>query len=985
MIQFLENTVAAVQMLGSTPLNAFVTLLGGDDEYLVDANDNLVSFISVYGAMKHVGEAEREAIVDGFERSFSTLLKEPGHTIEVCWRGDPSASPLIVDEFVADLGEGAVKAGLEVPELLDGKRSILKDRVLFEHCIIAFWTKAKVLNTAERRSDALERNRRIGAQKVLHGLRPITGLRKLQIKHRAAADAFVEQCEKQGILARRISTKQGLCQAREMLYPNLTGSGWQPVYPGEGGWDTVEERADPDDASGHFPPRLAEQMTPIGAADINNYIVEIGGYIFSYLNMVYGSSHHADFSELVKIVNRTGNSIPWRILWRIEGGVKDRELDRVLASVLEKTNAINGLILENLKAAEEYHKKGIARVYFSASICTWAPADRRDQLDAQISQLQRAVGNWAGIQVAADTKDPLQGVYSSVPAMAEKTVLRKAKPRAADAFRFLPIMRPGSPWSRGSIMFHTPDGRPFYYEMGSSKQTAWFDIIIGQQGSGKSALVNGLNLAAALDFAREGSANELPQIGIIDIGYSSRGLIECIRDGLPENRKHEAKYIRWQNDNAHAVNVFDTPLGLREPLPVQLDFLKNFVCAVLGVFGSNGEDILRDIVSSVVEEAYRQTGDRVSQKTYEPGLVENVDKLLANIGKELPAKASWYEVVDVLFEEGFHYEALLAQRYAVPTLGELAEAAHSDRVRDGYENALIGQERAIDTFTRKLDRAVTNYKVLSKETQFEIRDTSVVSLDLSEVTAGSGELRKQRIEVMYLAARQLIGGEYYLVEEDFSTVDERYRRFHQERIRKLGRKKKRLVYDEFHLTEGAQAVQQQLENDVRVGRKYDVQVALVSQLITDFSDDLLSLARSFFVCSSGGDKGLEAIRATLNLAEAAATIIRTRLNGPSRTEGAPFYGIFNTSDGRFEHLLVHSMSSQELWAMTTKRKDVEFKRELERKVGRRRAWSLLCHHFPGGSAQERLETVTARLAARNATEDPVDALIREILEFGHEV
>ncbi|MBL4788100.1 MAG: hypothetical protein JKY60_03300 [Kordiimonadaceae bacterium] len=983
MIAGIERLFTSIQMLGKVPMDSFIDILGGTDEYLVSKSDDLVSYIAVSGSTKIVGDKEREEIVKGFDLSFASMLKETGHVFEFSWKTDPMASPLVVDEYISEMEDGANKAGLNIPQIFAGKRKILTERVTYEETAIALWTKSTILSPAEKRADTMVRAKNTGGATIGTAQPPLEGLQKLVIKHKASTASVIEKLRQAGIACRQISTKVGCRHARNYIYPSLTGSQWAPVYAGEDNFERVEERAPDGDWSGLFPPALVEQMLLHGSTDISSYSVRIGDQIFGYVNMISGASADQDFSHLVDLVNRSGSRIPWRVLWRVEGGVKDREWQRVAASVLLPTNTKNKSILGQLDRAAAWEQANLTRVYLSASFATWAPANKPAELDQRLSQLTRAIGNWAGIQVSSDTRDPLEGVFASVPGICANTVAIRAKPRLTSAFRNLPIMRPGGPWERGSVMFHTPDGKPFFYEMGSKKQTAWFDIIVGQQGSGKSALVNSLNLGAALDFAREGAANELPRIGIIDIGYSSRGLIEGIKDGLPAARKHEALYIRWQNKKEHAVNVFDTPLGLRYPLQVHMDFLKEFVNSVLGLEHIKGSDLLKDIAASAVEEAFRVSATLATQHKYEPQLDPLVDAAIESAEISLPDTPLWWEIVDFLSAKGLMHEAMLAQRYAVPRLSSLASAVTEDRVRDVFKNSNIGDERALDVFSRKIDRAMSNFEVLCHETKFDLAGASIVSLDLSEVTAGAGELGKRKVEVMYLAARHLVGGEYYLVEEDFSDVDEVYRDHHVQRIRKLAKQRKRLVYDEFHMTEGSTAVQLQLERDVRIGRKYDVQITLVSQLITDFSDTLLSLARSFFICSSGGDIGLSAIRDCLKISDTAAEVIRTRLRGPTQSEGAPFYGIFDTDEGRFEHHLVNTLAAEELWLCTTKRKDVELKRALERKLGQSSAWKVLCNQFPGGSAQHRLELITADLARRNIDTDPTDYLVDELAGVAH--
>lgn len=70
---------------------------------------------------------------------------------------------------------------------------------------------------------------------------------------------------------------------------------------------------------------------------------------------------------------------------------------------------------------------------------------------------------------------------------------------------------------------------------------------------------NNLGLVLSSGFRR------LPFIRIIDIGPSSEGLIDLLREGLPPDRRHEAQFHALVNDAGWAVNPLDTQLGWRRP------------------------------------------------------------------------------------------------------------------------------------------------------------------------------------------------------------------------------------------------------------------------------------------------------------------------------------------------------------------------------------------------------------------------------------
>lgn len=69
----------------------------------------------------------------------------------------------------------------------------------------------------------------------------------------------------------------------------------------------------------------------------------------------------------------------------------------------------------------------------------------------------------------------------------------------------------------------------------------------------------------------------LPYIGITDIGISSSGFCDLVRDNLPPRLHHLVVYKRLQNARKDCINPLDTPLGQRYPLPKDREFNKNFL------------------------------------------------------------------------------------------------------------------------------------------------------------------------------------------------------------------------------------------------------------------------------------------------------------------------------------------------------------------------------------------------------------------------
>ena len=137
---------------------------------------------------------------------------------------------------------------------------------------------------------------------------------------------------------------------------------------------------------------------------------------------------------------------------------------------------------------------------------------------------------------------------SSTPGLHNESTAPTAHPPIADALMLAPLGRPASPWKEGSVVLRSLDGKLSPYQPGSAQQNTWIDLVFSGPGGGKSVLMNAFNLACVLS-PQMGVNSQLPLISIIDIGFSSKGLIDMLRDALPEDRRDEA--VDRHEDSRH--------------------------------------------------------------------------------------------------------------------------------------------------------------------------------------------------------------------------------------------------------------------------------------------------------------------------------------------------------------------------------------------------------------------------------------------------
>jgi intracellular multiplication protein IcmB len=528
------------------------------------------------------------------------------------------------------------------------------------------------------------------------------------------------------------------------------------------------------------------------------------------------------------------------------------------------------------------------------------------------------------------------------------------------------------------------------YQSGSSLTSLWFDLIFAQPGAGKSVLMNALNLGTVLSA---GTAR-LPYVSILDIGPSSAGLISLIRDALPLERRHEALHFKLRMTPHYAVNPFDTQLGCRYPLPEERAYLTELITLLCTPPGqAEAYDGMTQLVGLCIDEMYRWRDDSGANTEPRPYLLRiegEVDKALAQYDIHLPSDPYWWDVVDALFERGAIHEAMMAQRHAAPTLVDAVTAARRPQIRALLEETQIGAsaETVIHAFERMIASAVREFPILASVTRFDIGGARVVAVDLQDVAPQGDAIADRQTAIMYMLARHAMVRSWWLGTDMLRSVPEKYRTYHEARIRDIRETPKRICFDEFHRTSKTNAVRAQVIRDVREGRKWGVQIVLASQLLDDFSKDMVDLATGVWICGTAvSDRAISDTAERFGLSDTAKWVMRYRLTGP-RPSGAPVLLLLSTNEGRYEQHLVNTLGPIELWALSTSVEDVTLRSTLYTSLGAPTGRGILAKFFPGGSARQEVRRRVITRTEKGEIESGATAIViqelaQELINFAH--
>ena len=953
-----------------------------DRETMTTNNGGLTSVIRLSGSMGMFSKDDLADMADRLRVGLSSFLDVPGHAVQFFFSQDPAAGRASVQSETERSGRIADSLGIDVRDVLEARRDHLSGFVVEERCLIVVHTAPAVMDRESLRRGVEERGRKLkGAPASASGQMPDRVIEAVWKKHRALVESFASELRKQNYLASLLDVKEALQEIRAVIRPETsqTARMWAPRMPH---WFSREATCPavmmPDspqemsgaDCSNLLAPDFAWQLCDANAEEVEPSIVRIGDMLLSGFDVTLFQERLTPFDVMVDRLAQSARRFPWRAMVLLEpGGVQAMRLKEQFSRIFAWASTSNRRIMAAMNELREIDGQSDTVVRLRLSFAVWGPVGAIGPFRDTVAGLRSVVQQWGNCHVDALTGDPLATVMSSVPAISTRSTAPVVAAPLGAGLMVSPLSRQASPWASGAMLFRTEDGKLWPYQPGSSRQITWNDLYVGTPGSGKSVMMNALNLGLVLGQTGTG---RLPKIGIIDIGMTSSGLIDLIQGALPAGRRSEVVFRRLRNDAANAINPMDTQLGMRVPLASERQFLINFFSVVLSEQEGGGivppQGPMMGLVSAAIDAVYRRKADRGSPNIYAEDLDLRVDRVLREEGfaGQREKHTTWWEVVDFLMLKGHPVEAGQAQRFAVPLVSDLNSVTNDANIASLYQSARDNRssQELIESFNRTVSEIVRDFPLLSKPTRFSLSGASIVSLDLQDVTSrGAGGERQTAM--MYMLARQLLTRDFFFDEQEFANaVHDRvlpklYENHHRSQARAMRAIQKRVCIDEWHRTGSVPGLVSQVVQDMREGRKHNVQIAVASQFLNDFTGEMVDAASSVFIHNAPTQSAVEALENAFSLSGVEKVAV-SRLNGPSSL-GAPFFLVARIREGQVRQRLRLTLGPVEIWALSTTAEDVSLRRTLYERVGPQRARALLAARFPAGTAVPEIETRKVQL------------------------
>jgi len=925
------------------------------DKALVADDGSLISMLKVRGVLSMVGGDEFSQIVSQLHNSLANNFMDTGHHMQIVFQHDPEQSKEEVTNKFSASQVTAQNLNIDIGDILEDWSDSVSKWCAVEDLYIILWTRPFVLPKSEEKKATKKMYKEAGSYPFGESAQPVGKIMKdIDSEHQGIVSAVISAFSNAKILVEEVSAHDMMYHIRNTIDPEFTSRKWKALLPGDKIPQRLPDPGQERDLSHVLYPTIASQVWPRESELYDRRTIRIGDRLHSPLVVSLPPQNPRPFNTLFR--DLIGKGFPWRISFLLSGdGMSVTNWKRAFTTILHWAGSNNKQFNNAVERLKNFEIDGGCVVGMKISLNTWVNAyseDAEKQIHRQSAELAAAVQSWGTCDTQEVVGDPLLGVCGTIPGIMPTSPAPASATPFEDAIGLLPLTRPALPWTHGSLVLRTPDGKVMPYAPMSSHQTAWVDIGVAPMGFGKSVFLNSFNLAYLL----QPGLSRLPWLSIIDIGPSSSGLISLIKASLPKEYQYLASYKRLRMTPDYAINPFDLPLGFQEPTPQHLSFLVNLISLLATPIGENApEEGISGLTRQVIKMTYDEFSQNEKPKLYNPQIEPELHEKLLNLDAHLDKRTSWWEVRDIFFEHGYIAEATKAQRYAVPVLADVAARAKYDIVKNMYKHYTKGNELITDHFWRLCLEAINAFPILKEATKFDIGSARIISLDLDEVAPKGGEVANRQSGVMYMLARHVTAGHLFLMPEDVQFADDKYKEYQSKRVDEIRQDPKRVCYDEAHRVTKNKSIADQLvgdiETSIRESRKWSLSVAMYSQSLKDIPEIVTDeLATNVFILGGGAKKSVEDIGERLGLNSVARQSIMN-IHKPDK-KGANFIGVFRTNKGFGVHMLTNTLGPMALAAFNTTDNDIAVRDNLYKQFPVKDVLKAISQMYPNGIKPE---------------------------------
>lgn len=972
---------------------------------LVFKNGGMMTLIRYDGLLSMITRDIFDGMNDRLTEEMAPFLNKSGHKVCMMFRRDLDANSSLqtINQLQKQTCE---RLNLDLGYLIDENTEIYEKYIYDEECYIALITLPSVLDKVERENHEEYLKSFIApAMKDAQNLSaPIPTLRA---RHSSFVEKFITTINNKDfyVKAVKVNILDALAVVRHQVAPNTSDRRWRPAvalgaanarelgikYRTPLRWPTTSNS---HDFSHMLPPSLPEQImfnniNILGPKEgLPPNTIATDGRLYATTMMNIPPTQPAVFEALFNSFNESSSkdsmgrirSMPYSICFMLTGdGYAGHAVKKAFMQFLSKVPPSTN---ENLKAATsqllEYKRADVPLVAFQISAMTWCDDDAfgREEIRKRRTRLIHTLSTWGGMSCVERAGDPVSMFTSNIIGLSDTSIAPKGVAPLPRAFEMMPFTRPASPFYKGTVLRRTQDGKAMILERFSSELSTWISLYSGRPGSGKSVSLN--NDLTETCFMP--GIERLPYITVIDVGISSTGFINQLRNGLPKHQRYLAVTKQLRKSREYAINPFDIKVGLTRPLETEKNQMASFLTSLLTPKEKrepyNGTYNFVLYLITEVFESVNEGEEKGSSKIYRYGYAPELDDYLINnniirFGTKQVAdgfgglkkiidgddieSVSYYELTRRLHVIGTKFggdeRALawrardLAHRNAMPTLDDIVKVLNKPETTKRYKNKIETEETIVEYASRVINEVINNYPCFANTTRFDVDTARVVALDLNDVVDVNNP---QQTSLFYQIARMVGVKKISLTEQDIESeaIPDLFKPYYRDLFREISQDRKILAMDEMHNLQGEPVLMAQLEKDCREGRKWGLEVILASQRLIDFKR-IVGYATTLNICSEPAGEDLALLRENFRIND---TMVDQLSRISLGREGLSYFSYIVGKTDIYCSMLTMTVGPKRLWSLTTDADDRILRQYMFDIAGdRKTAINALAFRFPGGA------------------------------------
>lgn len=955
-------------------------------EIMALKSGSVVSFIEIKGIRRYVGDKEFEHLAQNLATILSNRMKAGNgrnHSMSFCFRSDPAGSVRLARELMAPMSTTAKRLGMTETAFFDARVEELARACTDEAVYLAVFTHRAGMNSNEQ-ANLVERQKKASAElskrKVSVAYNDTFSQSMAQpsnllvTRHKSMVENLVKDLSVEinsggtYLLANTMTVREAANMVRRVFDHTDFPSTWTPRFLGDKGAIGASPVRRADEAA-VMPVALSRQMIPASfKEEFKSFEFARQGSNLS-ASVVVEVLPEEGSKPFNKLMEKLGRTIPLAYSQDvIPSGLEFRKSDQFFGSFMAAMGDFNKGIKRGWDELKHIEKEGGYIAATRMTLTTWAKSE--EQLQFQVEYLRSSIEAWGSTVCSNETGEPALAAISTAAGFSRASSAPYLPAPIGEITRMSPVVRAASIWKTGQLIASTLEGRPYPIALGSGLQTSWATVGFAPTGSGKSFFMNLLNSGLLM----APGAQDVPYVTVVDVGPSSKLIMDLYRAMLPASKRDQVVSIRIKNSPEYTVNPFDTFLGLDQCTEQDRDFIVAVLGTISPGLGPEADKFFQKLIAAAYERFSRASSDA---KPWQNAMDPEVGALYQQLGHEIvDGRTRVWDVVDVLFKAGHIVMAERAQRYAMPILKDLSKVVSQADIMLMYGEALAanGVETMIKVFQRNLSAASTGtYTLLSSYTQANLGSARAISIDLEEVVGSTtSEEGRRRSALMFLFARRLGAKNFFARWEEIAPlVPDLFRRYQKDRVEKMWEQMKFLEYDEVHYASGAESFQMLLQRDLRVGRKFNLVTMMMSQLISDFPEAIMANSTNFYVFGLGDGSMADQVKAAFKLSDAEMQAISTHCRRPGT-----LFARFATTEGVLAQVLKTTASPLDKWAFTTNAADAPVRAALALKLGGTddsywQALRLLAKMLPAGTAKPMIAALMAEKGEFDVSEESV--------------